>query len=180
MTKEQRGNAKAVNFGIVYGISSFGLGMDLNISTTEAQNYIHQYFETYPKVKTFLEGLVQKAREDGYVTTMFGRKRPILDLTNGNVQKRSAQERIAMNSPIQGTAADIIKIAMIRVNERLKKENFQSRLLLQIHDELLVETKKDEIESVKQILKEEMQYATELSIPLEVEVKQGSDWYEAK
>lgn len=180
VTKEQRGNAKAVNFGIVYGISSFGLGMDLNISTTEAQNYIHQYFETYPKVKTFLEGLVQKAREDGYVTTMFGRKRPILDLTNGNVQKRSAQERIAMNSPIQGTAADIIKIAMIRVNERLKKENFQSRLLLQIHDELLVETKKDEIESVKQILKEEMQYATELSIPLEVEVKQGSDWYEAK
>lgn len=180
VTKEQRSNAKAVNFGIVYGISSFGLGMGLNISTKEAEHYIHQYFETYPKVKTFLEELIRQARENGYVSTMFQRRRPMSDLSNENFRKRSAQERIAMNSPIQGTAADIIKIAMIQVNERLKREKFQSRLLLQIHDELLVETAKEEIESVKQILLEEMQNAVELSIPLEVEVKQGSDWYEAK
>lgn len=180
VTDAQRSNAKAVNFGIVYGISSFGLGQGLNISRHEAEEYIEKYFETYPRVKKFLEELIQNGKEYGYVTTMFGRRRPVPDLTNSNFQRRSAEERIAMNSPVQGTAADIIKIAMIRVNERLKREQLKSRLLLQIHDELLVETHQTEIEQVKQIMKEEMQQAANLTVPLEVEVKQGVNWFEAK
>lgn len=180
VTPAQRSSAKAVNFGIIYGISSFGLGQDLNISKKEAERYIEKYFQTYPRVKEYLDSLVAAARENGYSTTLFGRRRPIPELSNSNYMVRSFGERVAMNSPIQGTAADIIKIAMIRVNRRLKEENLRSRLILQIHDELLVEAYTDEKEKVAQIMVEEMQGAAKLAVELEAEVKEGKDWYEAK
>ncbi len=180
VTPLQRSNAKAVNFGIVYGISSFGLGQDLNISNKEAQMYITKYFETYPKVKEFLDSLIKLGKENGYVTTLFGRKRPVPELSSSNFMQRSFGERIAMNSPIQGTAADIIKIAMNRVNRRLKELNLRSSLILQVHDELLIEAHIEELEEVKTILKEEMHGAAELKVPLEVDVNTGINWYEAK
>lgn len=180
VTPLQRSNAKAVNFGIVYGISSFGLGQDLNISRKEAEGYINKYFETYPKIKTYLDQLVMDAKEKGYSETLFGRRRPIPELSSSNFMQRSFGERIAMNAPIQGTAADIIKIAMIRVNEELKEKGLRSRLLLQIHDELLVETHKDEIEEVSKIMLNQMINAADLLVPLEVEVKEGHNWYETK
>lgn len=180
VTSTQRSNAKAVNFGIVYGISAFSLGQDLNISRSDAEDYINKYFATYPNVKTYLEEQVELGRQTGIVTTMFGRIRPVPDLTNTNFMKRSAEERIAMNSPIQGTAADIIKIAMIRVNEELKKRKLKSRLLLQIHDELLVETEASEVEQVKEIMVREMMNAAQLQVPLIAEVNEGKNWYDAK
>lgn len=180
VTPAQRSSAKAVNFGIVYGISSFGLGQDLNITRKEAERYIDKYFETYPGVKAYLDHLVAAAKEEGSSATLFGRRRPIPELSSSNFMVRSFGERVAMNSPIQGTAADIIKIAMIRVNRRLKEEGFRSRLILQIHDELLVETHKDEIDRVARIMVEEMQGAAELSVVLEAEVKEGRNWFEAK
>lgn len=180
VTDLQRRNAKAVNFGIVYGISSFGLSQDLSISKKEAAEYIERYFETYPKIKTYLDSLVADAKEKGYVTTMFGRRRPIPELSSSNFMQRSFGERIAMNSPIQGTAADIIKIAMIRVHDRLLKEQLKSRLILTVHDELLVETALDETERVQKILEEEMHGAADLSVILEIDAHIGQDWYEAK
>jgi DNA polymerase I len=180
VTSEQRRNAKAVNFGIVYGISSFGLGQDLNISRKEAEGYINRYFDTYPGVKAFLDNLVKDGKNDGYVTTIFGRIRPIPELSSSNFMTRSFGERVAMNSPIQGTAADIIKIAMLRVNDRLQELKLRSRLILQIHDELLIEAHKDEIDEVRELLKEEMQSSASLLVPLEVDVNEGSNWYEAK
>ena len=180
VTPAQRSSAKAVNFGIVYGISSFGLGQDLNITRKEAERYIAKYFETYPKVKQYLDHLVTDAKEHGYSRTLFGRRRPIPELSSSNFMQRSFGERAAMNSPIQGTAADIIKIAMIRVNQRLKREQLRSELILQIHDELLVEAHKDEVEQVSRIIVEEMQGAAQLSIVLEAEVKEGKNWFEAK
>ncbi len=175
-----RRNAKAVNFGIVYGISAFGLSEDLSISRKEALDYINRYFETYPKIKEFLDGLVTSAKELGYVTTMFGRRRPVPELKSANFMQRSFGERVAMNSPIQGTAADIIKIAMIRVDERLRAEGLKSRLILQVHDELLVETYLPELESVKQILAEEMRGAVTLKVDLEIDMHDGKNWFEAK
>ncbi|MDF2538262.1 MAG: polA [Herbinix sp.] len=180
VTAAQRSSAKAVNFGIVYGISSFGLGQDLNITRKEAERYIDKYFQTYPKVKTYLDKLVADAKEEGYSATLFGRRRPIPELASSNFMQRSFGERVAMNAPIQGTAADIIKIAMVKVNKRLKELNMRSRLILQIHDELLIEAHKDEVTEVSKIMLEEMQNAAELSIPLEVEVKEGKNWFEAK
>ncbi len=180
VTDLQRRNAKAVNFGIVYGISSFGLSQDLSISRKEAAEYIEQYFATYPGVKKFLDGQVESAKKDGYVTTMFGRRRPVPELSSSNFMQRSFGERVAMNSPIQGTAADIIKIAMIRVWKRLKEENLKSRLILQVHDELLIETAEDELEKVKTILEEEMKKAADLSVTLEIDMHTGKNWYEAK
>lgn len=180
VTSEQRRNAKAVNFGIVYGISSFGLGQGLNISRKEAESYINRYFDTYPGVKTFLDGLVADGKTEGFVTTLFGRRRPIPELTSSNFMTRSFGERVAMNSPIQGTAADIIKIAMIRVNEKLKALKLRSRLILQIHDELLIETHKEEAEEVGKLLKDEMQHAADLLVALEIDVNEGPNWYEAK
>lgn len=176
----QRSNAKAVNFGIVYGISSFGLGQDLNITRKEAEKFIVKYFETYPSIKEYLDRLVAEAKEEGCSTTLFGRKRPIPELSSSNFMQRSFGERVAMNSPIQGTAADIIKIAMNRVNLRLKDKSMHSRLILQVHDELLVETHKDEIEEVKNIIMEEMLGAATLDVPLETDVKMGDNWYEAR
>ena len=180
VTSLQRSSAKAVNFGIVYGMSAFGLAQDLNISNKEAQEYISRYFATYPGIKEFLDASVETGREQGYAVSLFGRRRPIPELAEGNKYvQRAFGERIAMNSPIQGTAADIIKIAMIRVNDRIRKEKLRSRLLLQIHDELLVETHPDERECVKNILIEEMSQVAKLSVPLEVEVKEGLNWNEA-
>ncbi len=179
VTSLQRRNAKAVNFGIVYGISSFGLSQDLSIDKKEAAEYIEAYFQTYPDVKQFLDKLVRNAKEQGYVTTMFGRRRPIPELTSSNFKERSFGERVAMNSPIQGTAADIIKIAMIRVNNALQKQGLRSRLILQIHDELLIEAYQEEVEQVKAILKKEMEAAAELSVELEIDMNQGKNWYEA-
>ncbi|MBE5941308.1 MAG: DNA polymerase I [Lachnospiraceae bacterium] len=175
-----RRNAKAVNFGIVYGISAFGLSEDLDISRKEATEYIESYFKTYPGIKTFLDDTVENAKKTGIVTTLYGRIRQIPELSSSNFMQRSFGERIAMNSPIQGTAADIIKLAMIRVHERLQKEQLQSSLILQIHDELLVETHIDEVEQVKKIIEEEMMNACQLAVPLLVSVSVGNDWYEAK
>lgn len=180
VTSLERRNAKAVNFGIVYGISAFGLSKDLRIGQKQAKEYIEEYFETYPKIKIFLDETVAKAKKDGRVTTMFGRIRPIPELASSNFMQRSFGERVAMNSPIQGTAADIIKIAMVRVNRRLLKEQLQSKLILQIHDELLVETHESEVAFVKQILKEEMEGAVSTTVPMLVEAMEGADWYEAK
>ena len=180
VTDLQRRNAKAVNFGIVYGISSFGLSQDLSITRKEAAQYIEKYFETYPGIKKFLDDTVENARKDGYVTTMFGRRRPMPELKSSNFMQRSFGERVAMNAPIQGTAADIIKIAMIHVNERIKKEGLKSRLILQIHDELLIEAEESEVDEVKKILLEEMQGAAKLSVKLEIDMHTGKNWYEAK
>lgn len=180
VTDLQRRNAKAVNFGIVYGISSFGLSQDLSITRKEAEGYINQYFATYPDVKKFLDRQVEEAKEKGYVTTMFGRRRPIPELKSGNFMQRSFGERVAMNSPIQGTAADIIKLAMIHVWEELKRRGLQSRLILQIHDELLIETRESEVEEVKALLADKMKHAANLAVTLEVDLHTGKDWYEAK
>ena len=180
VTDLQRRNAKAVNFGIVYGISSFGLSQDLSISKKEAAEYIERYFETYPKIKTFLDGLVEDAKKNGYVTTMFGRRRPVPELSSSNFMQRSFGERVAMNAPIQGTAADIIKIAMIRVHDRLLEEHLKSRLIITVHDELLIETAEDEIDRVKEILTEGMQQAADLKVALAIDLHTGKNWYEAK
>ena len=180
VTDLQRRNAKAVNFGIVYGISSFGLSQDLSISKKEAQEYIERYFESYPKIKEFLDGCVEKAKKDGYSVTMFGRRRPLPEISSSNFMQRSFGERIAMNAPIQGTAADIIKIAMNRVHRRLIDEGLKSRLLLQVHDELLIETAPDEVDEVKKILDEELKGAADLSVELEIDTHTGKNWYEAK
>lgn len=179
VTDLQRRNAKAVNFGIVYGISSFGLSQDLSITRKEAEGYIASYFETYPGIKTFLDRLVSDAKEKGYAETMFGRRRPVPELASSNFMQRSFGERIAMNSPIQGTAADIIKIAMIRVKQRLEREQLKSKLILQVHDELLIEAAADEEEYVKTLLAEEMRHAADLAVTLEVDVKSGRNWFEA-
>ena len=180
VTPLQRRNAKAVNFGIVYGISAFGLSEGLSISRQEALDYIDRYFATYPGVKKFLDGLVEQAKNQGYVTTLYGRRRPVPELKSSNFMQRSFGERIAMNSPIQGTAADIMKIAMIRVDRRLHAEGLTARIILQVHDELLVETPLEEEEQVRRILKEEMESAAELSVALEVEIGAGPSWFETK
>lgn len=175
-----RRKAKAVNFGIVYGISSFGLGQDLDISRKEAEGYIEKYFATYGKVKEFLDRTVEDAKKNGYTVTMFGRRRPIPELASSNFMTRSFGERAAMNAPVQGTAADIIKIAMVRVNRRLKEEHLQSKLVLQIHDELIIETKKEELEIVQKILVQEMMHAADLAVPLLVDANVGDSWFDAK
>ncbi|MGN0361213.1 MAG: DNA polymerase I [Bilifractor sp.] len=180
VTPLMRRNAKAVNFGIVYGISAFGLSQDLGISRQEASDYIESYYETYPGIRSFLEGLVTSAKTKGYSVTMFGRRRPMPELKSGNFMQRSFGERVAKNAPIQGTAADIIKIAMNRVNRRLKREHLKSRLLVQVHDELLIEAAKGEEEIVKTILREEMEGAADLAVRLEIDVHDGASWYEAK
>ena len=180
VTSELRRRAKAVNFGIVYGISSFGLSRDLNISRQEAKEYREQYFKTYPGVKEFMNRMVEEAKEKGRVSTMFGRIRPIPELSSSNHMQRAFGERVAMNSPVQGAAADIIKIAMVRVYERLQAEGLQAQLILQVHDELLIEAPEEEREDVCRILEEEMQGAAKLSVPLEIDMHTGKDWFEAK
>lgn len=180
VTDLQRRNAKAVNFGIVYGISSFGLSQDLSITRKEAAKYIEDYFHTYPGIKAFLDDAVAHAKENGYVKTLFGRRRPVPELASSNFMQRSFGERVAMNAPIQGTAADIMKIAMIGVNKQLKEQKLKSRLVLQVHDELLIEAHHAEIDIVKEILREEMEQAASLDVPLEIDMHTGNNWYEAK
>ena len=180
VTPLQRRNAKAVNFGIVYGISAFGLGEDLSVSRKEAQEYIDLYFQTYPGVKAYLDQLVAEGKEKGYVRTLYGRRRPIPELKSSNFMQRSFGERVAMNSPIQGTAADVMKIAMIGVDQELEKRGLRSRIVLQVHDELLIETWKEETQIVKEILEDKMKHAAELKVALEVEAKEGDSWFAAK
>ncbi|SET34185.1 DNA polymerase I [Pseudobutyrivibrio sp. C4] len=179
VTDIQRRSAKAVNFGIVYGISAFGLAKDIGVGRKEAQEYIDNYFLAYPKMHTFLEGLKAEGNEKGYVTTMYGRRRPIPELKSSNFMTRQFGERVAMNSPIQGTAADIIKIAMVNVHDRLLKEKLKSKLLLQVHDELLIETFKDEQAQVEKLVAEEMEHAASLAVDLEIDMKTGMNWAEA-
>ena len=179
VTPLMRRSAKAVNFGIVYGISSFGLGQNLSISIKEAQQYINDYFKAYPGLHTFLDGLVDSANLNGYAETMYGRRRPVPELYDTNRTRQQFGERVAMNAPIQGSAADIIKIAMLHVYERLRKEGMKSKLLLQVHDELLIEAPVSEKAEAEKILKEEMENAAELKVPLEVDLEEGNDWYSA-
>ncbi len=164
----------------MYGISSFGLSQDLSINRKEAEGYIQAYFEQYPKVKEFLDNTVVAAEKDGYVTTMFGRRRPLPEILSSNFMQRSFGKRVAMNAPIQGSAADIMKIAMIRVWERLKKHNLESKILIQVHDELLLEVKEEEVEIVREILTDGMKHAADLLVEMEIDVHCGKDWYEAK
>ncbi len=180
VTPELRRRAKAVNFGIIYGISSFGLGEDLGISRAEAKEYIEKYFVTYSKVKEYLDSCVEKAKNDGYVRTMMSRIRPIPELSSSNFMQRSFGERVAMNSPIQGTAADIIKIAMINVFRELKERKLKSRLILQIHDELLIEAAEEEKDDVIEILRRNMEEAAKLAVPLYVDIHTGNSLYDAK
>ncbi|MCI5568077.1 MAG: DNA polymerase I [Veillonellaceae bacterium] len=180
VTSEQRRKAKAVNFGIVYGISDFGLARSLGISRKEAAGYISKYLETCSGVKKFMDAIIEAARNDGYVTTMSGRRRKLPDIHSSNFNKRSMAERMAMNTPIQGSAADIIKIAMNNVYDRLIKEGLRSRILVQVHDELLLEVPESELEQVKGLLKDEMEHAAKLSVPLVVDLAYGHTWAEAK
>jgi DNA polymerase-1 len=180
VTPAQRNNAKAVNFGIVYGISAFGLSEDLQISKKEAERYIRGYFEKYPKVKRYLDESIESAKAKGYAETLFNRRRAIPELFSPNFNTRGFGERVAMNMPIQGTAADIIKIAMVRVERRLNEEKAASRLILQVHDELLLEVKKTELEAIRLLVKEEMENAARLSVPLVADINTGVSWYETK
>ncbi|MBQ0027387.1 MAG: DNA polymerase I [Lachnospiraceae bacterium] len=180
VTPEKRRDAKAVNFGLVYGISSFGLSQDLGITRKEAEQYIKDYFITYPGVKNYLDSLVEGAKEKGYVTTLYGRRRPIPELNNSNYMMRQFGERVAMNSPIQGTAADIMKIAMIKVHDALISQGIDAKIIVQVHDELLLEVKAGDAEMATLLLVQEMKNAADLSVRLEVDVHSGKDWYEAK
>lgn len=180
VTDNQRRSAKAVNFGIIYGISAFGLSQDIGTSVSDAKKYIEDYFVKYPDVKKYLDNTVNKAKEDGYSETIFGRKRPIPELKASNFMQRSFGERVAMNAPLQGTAADIMKIAMINIFNRINSENLESRLLIQVHDEVLIETKKEELEAVLKLVTEEMEKAAELLVPLVAESHYGDNWFDAK
>ena len=180
VTKEQRSSAKAVNFGIVYGISEFGLGEQLGIGRKKAKEYIEQYLTEYAGVRKFMQDCVQKAKDTGYSTTMFGRKREIKELKSNNYMVRQFGERAAMNTPVQGTAADIMKIAMIKVYKELKNRNLQTKIVLQVHDEMMLETPLNEAAEVKTILKECMESAANLKVPLIAEVSEAENWYECK
>ena len=180
VTDAQRSAAKAVNFGILYGISSFGLGQNLGIDRKTAEAYIRSYYEKYPAMKQYLDENVKKAKEDGYVRTLYGRIRPIPELSSDNFMQRSFGERVAMNSPIQGTAADIMKLAMIRIYRAIKEKNLKSKMLVQVHDEILLEVPISEEEKIEKILKEAMEGAAALSVPLVADIHKGNSWYEAK
>ena len=180
VTSEQRSKAKAVNFGIVYGISDFGLAAQIGVSKKEAKQYIEQYLEKYSGIKKYMDETPEKVKQKGYVETIYKRRRYVPEITSKNYMVRQFGIRAAMNMPIQGTAADIIKIAMINVYNELKKQNLKSKLILQVHDELLIETYKEEQEVVKNILKNCMENVIKLSVPLKVDINEGINWYEAK
>ncbi|MBQ8143417.1 MAG: DNA polymerase I, partial [Butyricicoccus sp.] len=180
VTPQMRSSCKAVNFSIVYGISDFSLAGDLGISRKEAGEFIRNYLATYPGVARYMEEMKASAHASGYVTTMFARRRDIPELSSSNFNLRSFGERAAMNTPIQGTAADIIKIAMLRVDRRLRQEGLKARLILQVHDELILEAPESETEKVMTLLREEMERAVELRVPLVAEAKSGKSWYETK
>jgi len=180
VTPVMRSRAKAVNFGIVYGIGAFSLAKNIHVTRKEAETYIRDYLAHYSGIDEYMKRVVAQAKETGYAETMFGRRRYLPELTSSNFNMRSFGERVARNMPIQGAAADIIKIAMVKVENRLEKEGMQSRLILQVHDELIVESPKDEAEKAARILTEEMQNAVSLSVPMVAEAKIGKTWYEAK
>ena len=180
VTPLMRSRAKAVNFGIVYGISDFSLAQDLNITKKEASEYMSIYFDRYPKIKEYLDKVVKDAKETGYVTTIVNRKRFIPEIKSSNKIVKALGERLAMNAPIQGSAADIIKIAMINVYNRLKEENLQSKLLLQVHDELILNVKEEETAKVEKLVVEEMENVMNLSVPLDVDANFGDTWYNTK
>ena len=180
VTKEQRSNAKAVNFGIVYGISDFGLGEQLGISRKIAKQYIEEYLQEYAGIKNFMDDMKEKAKETGYVETLFNRRRYIPELKSNNYMVRQFGERAAMNTPIQGTAADIMKIAMINVYKKLIEENLEAKIVLQVHDEMMIEAPLAEAEKVKEIVKTEMESAIKLNVPLIAEVSEAENWYECK
>ena len=180
VTSSMRRSAKAVNFGIIYGISEYGLAKNLKIKPKEASNYIKKYFEMYPSVKEYMDSNVEFAKKNGYVSTALGRKRVIKEINSPNFNLRSFGERAAMNMPLQGTSADIIKIAMVNVYNRLKKECPEAKLIMQVHDELIIDSPISKQELASKILKEEMENALKLSVPLTVETSVGKNWYEAK
>ena len=180
VTSDMRRDAKAVNFGIIYGISAFGLASDLGISSKKAKEYIDKYFETYSDVKTYMNTNVEKAKESGYVETLLGRRRVINELKSSNFNVRAFGERAAMNMPLQGSSADIIKVAMIRVANKLQEGGYKARLVLQVHDELIIDCPKEEAAAVSNILKNEMENAVSLKVPLTVEVGMGETWYASK
>ncbi|MDX5426820.1 MAG: DNA polymerase I [Bacteroidota bacterium] len=179
VTREQRGNAKTVNFGIIYGVSAFGLSQQTNLSRTEAKEVIESYFKTYPGIKKYIDNQIKKAREQGYVETVMGRRRYLKDINSRNPVVRGHSERNAINAPIQGSAADIIKLAMIRIHDRLRKEGLQSKMVLQVHDELVFDARKDELDIIRPMIQEEMEGAVKLDVPLEVEIGEGNNWLEA-
>ena len=180
VTREMRSNAKAVNFGIVYGISDFGLAKNIGVSRYEAAGFIQRYFERYPNVKRYMDEQVAVGKAQGYVVTMLGRRRYLPELSSSAYNMRAFGERAAMNSPIQGTAADIIKLAMVKVHKELKDRNLKSRLILQVHDELIVEAEMSEKEQVEEILIRGMESVMQLSVPLKAELSTGGNWNECK
>ena len=180
VTPLQRSNAKAVNFGVIYGMTGFGLSEEIGITRKAAEEYIAAYFKKYPKVKDFMDEQVRLCRENGYVTTLFNRRRRILEIHASNFMARQAAERLAMNSPIQGSAADIMKIAMIHCHEQLSARNMESRLILQVHDELVIQTKKNELAEVETLLTDTMEHAANLAVTLSVSLNTGNNWYELK
>jgi DNA polymerase-1 len=180
VTRTQRGQAKAINFGLIYGKQAFSLGKDLGISRNEAQDYIDRYFSRYPKVQAYMENVKSLAKEVGYVTTIWGRRRYIPEMNSRNAMLVQAGERMALNTPIQGSAADIIKLAMIKVYNRLKAERLEAKLILQVHDELIIDTPQNEHERVERLIKEEMEGAAKLFVPLTVDVNTGMSWYDVK
>ena len=180
VTKEQRSNAKAVNFGIVYGISDFGLAEQLGISRKQAKIYIEEYLEQYSEIKKFMDDITEQAKEKGYVETIFHRRRYIPELKSKNYMVRQFGSRAAMNTPIQGTAADIMKIAMIKVYNELERRNLKSRIVLQVHDEMMIETSEEEKEEVKEIMVKSMESAIKLDVPLIAEISEANNWYDCK
>ena len=180
VTKELRSKAKAVNFGIVYGISDFGLGEQLGIGRKQAKQYIEQYLDQYAGIKQFMTDVVEKAKETGYVETQFNRRRYIPELKSSNYMVRQFGQRVAMNTPIQGTAADIMKIAMKNVLKELKQRNLKTKIVLQVHDEMMLEATLDEVDEVKELLQNSMESACKLNVPLIAEVSEASNWYDCK
>jgi len=180
VTDEQRERAKAVNFGIIYGISDFGLSRNLKISREEAKHYIDSYLDRYPKIKEYMEQIVEFGKTNGYVKTLYNRRRNLPELMSRNYNTRSFGERIALNMPIQGTAADIIKLSMISVYNELKSKGLQSKLILQVHDELIIDAYKPELDIVIELLKNKMENVVDLSVPLIVEIATADNWYDTK
>ena len=180
VTPLMRSRAKAVNFGIVYGISDFSLSQDFHITKKEASEYMEIYFDRYPKIKGYLDSLIDEAKENGFVLTILNRRRFIPEIKSSNKIVKALGERLAMNAPIQGSAADIIKLAMVNVYNTLKEKELKSKIILQVHDELILNVKKDELEQVQNIVKNEMEKVLDMNVPLEVDINTGNTWYEAK
>ena len=179
VTREQRGNAKTVNFGIIYGVSAFGLSNQTDLSRSEAKELIETYYKTYPKLRNYMGEQIDFARDNGYVQTVLGRRRYLKDINAGNQVVRGAAERNAVNAPIQGSAADIIKVAMINIHKKLTEGKYKSKMLLQVHDELVFDAYKPEMEKLKAMVKSEMENAYEMAVPLDVELGEGNNWLEA-